>query len=216
MDDNDFVMVQYTPLQRGSHGVVGVTPFSSRVVERMKLTAGGWIFDYGHRSQGDTFLVHKADAQIMPNKFRTVASPEAQRVVRIPHKVPTPTPVPQPVTLTQTVRPTPPSMPDLSPKEFAEAKAIQEAKERAAAPFDLQTIPGVSASIARALTAAGYTTPKTIIANADSLTNISGIGPTKAALILSRAKDMSAIAQTEPPEAEMDSVMAELKKVLAE
>lgn len=63
MSDKDFEMIIYTHPNTGDHKVVGMA--TSR--------------KYGHKSKGDTFLVHKADIAVQPNYFKIII-PEAPPV----------------------------------------------------------------------------------------------------------------------------------------
>lgn len=153
--DQNFVLIEYLPLRGGSHGVIGVTTFGQKLADTMRRTNGGWVFDYGYRSRGDRFLVHVADQKAMPNVFVIVATPVAPRVTVAP------TPLPPPPT----------------------APALLEAKTLMAEPptFDLQTVPGITPILAKALLAAGYDTREKLLAG--DLTSVKGIGAAKAAAI---------------------------------
>lgn len=154
MDDN-FVLIEYQPLRGGSHGVLGTTTFGQRLVDNMRRTNRGWIFDYGYRSRGDRFLVHRADQSAQPNIFVLVKSPLAPP----PTAAPAPPP-PAPVALTEQTEPG--------------VKATPAPLRK----FNLLAMPGVTEQIAQALEQAGWTTPEALL-EAD-LTTIKGIGKAKA------------------------------------
>ncbi len=56
MNDEDFVMVDYTSKNIGTHTVVGA---ASKI-------------DYGYRQGGDRFLVHKSDIKVSPHLFKPI------------------------------------------------------------------------------------------------------------------------------------------------
>lgn len=161
MSDSDFVMVEYSPARGGDHGVVGIAVFSNKTYPNMRKVAGGWVFDYGHRTKGDRFLVHIADQRALPDWYRLVQVPDAQRVIRV-------APTPQPVTVTAPVPARLPTEPEPAP-EVVEDK------------FDPQTLPGVSPSLAKAMLAAGFDTKQKILDG--DLTKVKGIGAAKAQAI---------------------------------
>jgi len=86
MADENFVMCEYVAARGGSHGVVGLAVFPTQIVANMRRTHGGFVFDYGHRSKGDPFLVHRADVQLMPHLFRPIPpqASGAQRTIQLP------------------------------------------------------------------------------------------------------------------------------------
>lgn len=102
VNDDVFVMAKYLSANKGDHGVVGVAQFTERiqgVKMRPKNVAGQtiWIIDYGYRSGGDTFLVHRRDLQLSPTQFEAVqgetskvALPQAPPPVRATPVTPRP------------------------------------------------------------------------------------------------------------------------------
>ena len=84
MSDENFVLIEYMPARGGSHGVVGLTVFSNKQTDNMRRVSGGWVFDYGYRTRGDKFIVHRLDQRALPDWFRMVTIPDAQRVVHLP------------------------------------------------------------------------------------------------------------------------------------
>lgn len=159
MNDEQFVLIEYRTPRRGAHGVVGLTVFGQKIAPNMRGARGGWVFDYGHRSQGDRFLVHKDDMRQMSTWFVPVQVQQATRAVQVPVQR-TATPAPKPVKL----------VPEKDEKEVV---------------FDLQSLPGVTPAIATELANAGLTTPEEIQrAGQESLEKIKGLGPVKASAIL--------------------------------
>lgn len=75
INDDDFVMARYMSLQRGAHRVIGPSGI-----------------DYGYRSGGEEFLVHKSDLQVAANKFMAVSEKQPVMTARIEN-----TPPPEPL-----------------------------------------------------------------------------------------------------------------------
>ena len=150
MSDESFVLIEYMPARGGSHGVVGLTTFSSKQTDNMRRVSGGWVFDYGYRARGDKFLVHRLDQRALPNWFRIVAVPDAQRVVRLP--VPSqPVATPPPPVIKQPEGLDLQLLPGITP---ALAKAMQDAgfdTKDAILTGDLTTVKGIGAAKASAI-----------------------------------------------------------------
>lgn len=168
MDDN-FVLIEYQPLRGGSHGVLGTTTFGQKLVDNMRRTGRGWIFDYGYRSRGDRFLVHRTDQSAQPNIFVLVSSPSAPP----PTAAPAPPP-PAPVALTEQTVPE------------SEVETIPVPPNE----FTLLSLPGVTTQMVQALEQAGWTTPEALL-EAD-LTTIKGIGKAKADSIKAYLRERAA------------------------
>jgi glycosyltransferase involved in cell wall biosynthesis len=95
--DAEMVKVEYVADMsgrdnKGQHGVVGMHTFNQPIPNiRMKNKGGGWVFDYGYRSCGEVFYVHKMDINDTPFRFRVI--PEAVIAPPVAEPVPTPEPV---------------------------------------------------------------------------------------------------------------------------
>jgi len=204
MNDDNFVMIRYSPIRRGAAGVVGITVFPSRISDKMRRVSSGWVFDYGHHSQGEVFLVHTKDIQSMPSVFVPVRAQEAQRVVRLPKSGPVPRPRPVPLT----AKPTPTKT---APTQLTTAPLTPAQEEPA--PFNLQYIPGISKTLAASMRLAGFTTPQNIVDRADELTQIQGIGPAKAKVIIAKAQEL-VIPKVLSEEEQTQSTLDEIQKIL--
>jgi hypothetical protein len=203
MPDSDFVMVEYLPARGGSHGVVGVRVFPTQIAPAMRRTSGGFVFDYGYRSRGDVFLVHVSDAQSAPSLFSPVQVTNVQPAVRLP----------QPAPQSGLAAPVQQAAPEAAPVETRHTPALPMTNPMPT-PFDPQSLPGVSAAIAARMRAAGFTSAEAVVEHADALTQISGVGATKAAAIVTRAREL--LDASRNPQPESDSVLQELSRILGE
>jgi glycosyltransferase involved in cell wall biosynthesis len=110
---------------------------------------------YGYRSGGSTMLVHRQDIAAQPHLFIPIQTPPEVQVT-----------IPQ-------VQPEPPK------------PIIAEPEEEAVRDLDLQTLPGVTPSIARNMQLSGLVSEEIILrAGYDGLVAVSGIADTRAKMIL--------------------------------
>jgi glycosyltransferase involved in cell wall biosynthesis/predicted flap endonuclease-1-like 5' DNA nuclease len=91
VNDDAFVMARYLSANKGEHGVVGVAQFPNRIpgIKMIPRNVQGqtvFIIDYGYRSGGDRFLVHRRDLRLSPTQF--AADQEETAKVVLPHAAP--------------------------------------------------------------------------------------------------------------------------------
>lgn len=168
--DGEMDMVRYMHPNRGDHPVYGV------VTRKF----------YGNRRGAgvETFLVHRSDIAAQPHYFVVVSAETAP-----PAPAVKPPPPPQP--LSGPVEMTPPVVVEekevlageTPPPEVAR-RVLNDAK------FDLQTLPGVTPAIARAMAGASLVSAERILeTGTDGLLKVKGIGQMKAEMILAYIKD---------------------------
>jgi predicted flap endonuclease-1-like 5' DNA nuclease len=157
--DNDTILIVLADGNRGQHKIVG--------------GATGKV--YGYRSDGEKFYIHKNDYSARPGSFRII---EETKVVD---------------TAPQATPPPPPKIVHEKPVEVETAVSAESlpvvkqltTEESLPETFDLQTLPGVSADIARQLNAEGIFFPEDIMeAGVEALTRIKGIGDARAKNII--------------------------------
>lgn len=139
--------------------------FTPNYIGRRKLIGMATKTSYGsHRRPGDRFLVHKADIAAQPHLFKQIRD----HITDIPEDR-KPAPKPQPL----------PS----APERIAESVTAmrQAVKEQ---PFDLQSLPGINASVARELAKVAKTKADVVALGEDGLKAVSGIGVAKAKAII--------------------------------
>lgn len=164
MNDEAFVKVRYTHPNIGDHRVVGA---STRI-------------DYGYRSGGDIFLVHKDDIKLAPHLFLPIEVEPGK--VEPPKAEPVITPEPEPIMV--------------SVKEATVSVLEQEissVEDTVVAPvvfqFDAYALPGVSEAIAKDILDSGISSYDGLVkTGVDGLMAIKGIGKAKAELIIKYAK----------------------------
>lgn len=165
MKDANFVMVKYLHPNRGKHRVIGPATKTN----------------YGYRMGGGTesFLVNRQDVQAAPHLFSEI-TPTPIPVAR-PAAVPTPPP-PARVPPTIAQEPPTPPVPAMEAKPWAEPMASK-------VPLDLQSLPGITPSIAKAFETDGINTLDAILnTGEEGLQKFKGIGPSRAKAILTAAK----------------------------
>lgn len=163
IDERDFVKVKYLHPNKGSHGVVGSHPFPNKVEGLQMWNRGdGWIIDYGYRSGGTVFTVHRKDAEGQPHIFQIIEEPQV--VIHPARSTPAP------------------SIP------IAPPPVLREARVR----LDLQTLPGMTAEITAQLEADGITTKEKILElGAKGLQKYKGVGPSKGKMIVEAIQAMN-------------------------
>jgi glycosyltransferase involved in cell wall biosynthesis len=175
--DNDFVEADYISPNRGSHHLVGHAVFSTRIGDLPMVAArnvNGFRLDYGYRAGGERFLVHRKDVQAAPPLFVQVSIIRAEEPQ---------TNTPPPVSITELPQ---------APAEPEHESLDMIAPDEELTPFTLQKLPGISATIAEALSDRGVRTLRDIIAlGDDGLQTIRGIGGAWAAAIMEAAKKQS-------------------------
>ena len=189
MRDDDYVQAQYIG-KRGNHQVTGGFIFPERLPGMKMINRGrGWSIDYGPRiSRGRILLVHRADIQAMPGRFIPV--PEDLAATAPP---PQKEPLPAPERITGALEPllpqddiverdaTPP------PTDWRQNIATDVIAEQS---FDFQRLPGVGPSLAQQFIERGLMTKRDVLAlGVDGLTAFSGVGETKAKLIIRALED---------------------------
>lgn len=161
--DTDVVLVLYSPNRRGDHRVTG--PATKR--------------DYGYRNEGDRFYVLQQDQKLMPDVFRIVVEDKTREQAPVE-----PPPAPELVAGAAIEERA------LFPKDDERAPEILSEIEQDL-PFDLQTIPGISAQVAMQLQAMGAHTLEDVVKlGKDTLMQVKGLGPSRAAAILKYADDL--------------------------
>jgi predicted flap endonuclease-1-like 5' DNA nuclease len=203
MNDSDFVMITYQPGRRGTHGVIGVAVFQNRIATNMAHVRGGWVFNYGYRSEGDRFLVHRNDVAQAKSLFMPVETQQAVRKIQVPTAQASQPPAP--AQHSPQVQSEPP---------VAETKPASPPEPTPEPVFDPQILPGVTPMIAERLLESGYDSLEKIAASGEELQDISGIGPAKLELILEAARGMLEQAEAEP--ASEEAVLSEIAKMLGE
>lgn len=164
MNDNDMVLVTYNNPNRGQHKVVGATTG----------------IRYGYRVGGgvERFYVHKNDIASHPDWF----SPYNPAPVIIDQPKSEPPPPPEVIE--------PPK--ELDFIETKPASSIVETMKPIDKPDDLQAIPGITVSIAKALNEKGIKTYAEVVELGEAgLLHISGVGEKRAYAIYNRAKKLS-------------------------
>jgi hypothetical protein len=170
MSDQDFVRVKYIHPNQGTHGVSGQFKFPNMLdVAGMRLgmrnVGDGFIIDYGFRKGGDTFLVHKRDAEVS-HLFQEVQT-AAGGVFNPPQPAAQPTPTPEVI--------------------------VREARVPVAQldELDLQLLPGISNENARQLEANGITTKSQVLElGVPGLKKYPGIGEIRAKAIIDAINHM--------------------------
>jgi hypothetical protein len=170
VSDSDFVMVEYLHPNKGTHGVSGQFKFPNMLdVAGMRLgmrnVGDGFIIDYGFRKGGETFLVHKRDAEVS-HLFREVQT-AGGGVFDPPPRPTDPTPAPEII--------------------VREARVpIAQLDE-----LDLQLLPGISNVNARQLEADGITTKSQVLElGVPGLKKYPGIGEIRAKAIIDAINHM--------------------------
>lgn len=165
-NDDDYVMVQYTHPNLGVHGVVGANTKTN----------------YGYRSGGEQFLVHKADIAAQPQFYRPITSPVfAHRPTTIVESPP-----PPPV-----LKAEPPLVAKPMVTELEESHPVpQDIQRQITDELDLQLLPGVTPTIERGLKAAGFTTAAAILdAGVEGLTQVKFVGDARAQAVYDYVKE---------------------------
>lgn len=180
--DGDFLMCRYMHPNRGCHSVVGPTvfdqPFPGRQMRRVK---NGYAFYYGQRAGGgtETFLVHRADAEMQPGWFKPIEDVVSGLVDLPKRKAPVP-PVPERIKLGMRAAVEAPPPPQTATDEV---ETLLKAK--AERPFDPQLIPGVGKKAARLMVETGIQSEADLMAlGSEGLQKFDGVGKTKAQLIM--------------------------------
>lgn len=180
MNDQDFVKVKYLHPNRGSHGLVGTNAFPNRIEGmQMKNRGDGWIIDYGYRSGGTVFTIHRIDAEAQSHLFHIIES-SLGRIVREPRPDPTPTPAPTPVPIAV-------SEPTAIAQEPQSVPVIRDARipPDGDGHIDLQLLPGMTGEISAQLEAAGIQTKEKILElGVKGLQDYRGVGPAKGKMII--------------------------------
>jgi hypothetical protein len=160
--DTDFIMVKYTTQNTGDHNVLGAS------------IIGGKHINYGYRSGGDIFLVHKSDVALQPNLFQPVEmeTPLAAKPVRdVPKE--------DPVVIDK-------SVPDLSKEAEAEPEAVEAKPSTGYQPIPLEKF--LTEAMATRMKENGMESAQEISdAGLGVLTGMKGIGTSRAQLILDAA-----------------------------
>ena len=170
MNDDDFVRAKYLHPNQGTHQVSGQYRFPEQLNFGelrlgMKNVGDGFIIDYGYRKGGETFLVHKRDAD-MSHLFQEI-QPESSGVFNPPQPPSTSAPIPETI--------------------IREARIPVALRDE----LDLQLLPGISDKIALLLTNDGISTKTQVLElGVDGLKKYTGIGEVKAKSIIEAIKQM--------------------------
>ena len=218
-NDEDFVMCRLMDRHRGDHRVIGAHLFPSNIGPfPMRRLKDGWKFDYGTRVSGDRLKVHKLDID-ETNIFEPVQD-DVAALAQVPRRRAVIPPRPEPL-LGAYVVPEPVQVLDesqavaqVSSAGITEMTELGDRLPLQAEPepprFALQTVPGITAEIARQMEADGVDSAEKIVAlGVDGLKKYKGIGPTKAETILAAAQ--THLSQRREPPRNMD---AELEALL--
>lgn len=135
---------------------------------------------YGYRGGGEKFLVHRDDVAAQPNIFRPIAV-EATA----PSKAPLPPPPPKPVSPVAVEKAS--EVIGLASQSLEQATVL-EVETEDTEEFDLTLVPGITPEIAGSLQAKGVQSLADLIKlGASGLTQIKGIGPSRADAIITYA-----------------------------
>lgn len=182
MQDENMVMCVYRSPNRGQHNVTGN---ATRI-------------NYGHRSAGERFLVHEADIRARPQDFVPVE--ELAPAAAPPPPAPAPAPAPPPQTEPapqEAAAPAEAIEPDTEAfevdREFEDVPEgqIQRPEVDHDEPIDLQSLPGITTAIQEEMEARDIATVGDILElGVEGLTEIRGIGDSKAATIIGYVKNL--------------------------
>jgi len=186
--DSDWILCDYAHPNRGHHMVYGGSEFNYPIEGVKMMKRGGkYKINYGYRGGGARFLVHRLDLRVASHLFLPVGkasiAPKAQKQpLQAPKTVAPATPT------AQNIAPAPPPPP---PKPVVESvqgnvqEVVQEVIQGPAQPFDLQSLPGISASLAQQLIANNIRSAEDVLAQGeDGLMKYRGIGLKRAEMIL--------------------------------
>jgi hypothetical protein len=175
MSDEAYLLTEYTHPNRGQHQVTGAITRTN----------------YGYRSGGEKFLVHRDDIQAQPMYFRVVQLdniPVPKSEIQAPPPPPNVAPAPEPPA------PVVEAVPEQAEEVQTESIPRDLLAESEAAPpkiigeydvIDLDTIPGVTSPIAKAMIENGMTTARAIMdSGLEGLQTLKGVGPNRAQVIL--------------------------------
>lgn len=175
MNDNDYVLILYTHPNRGKHGVIGAATKKN----------------YGYRSGGEQFLVHKDDIRAQPQFYRAIQKAEA-----IKFSTPTPAAPPPPRPKFEVVPPVQEPVPPTVPVPvMAEGDTVRETVVQSSKPkniVDLGLLPGVTPAIEKNLRAAGIITKEDFLkAGVDGLVEVKYVGLARAEAIMEYINGLS-------------------------
>ena len=172
IDERDFVKVKYLHPNRGSHGVIGTTAFPNRIEGlQMKNKGDGWYIDYGYRSGGTVFTIHRSDAEAQSHLYY-ILDDTPRGVVNEP-------------------RPMRPATPPPAIVEHRAAPVIREDRIPVDGKVDLQLLPGMTAEIVQQLELDGISTKDQILKlGVEGLKNYRGVGDKKGKMIIEAIKAM--------------------------
>lgn len=142
--DDNYILVEYIHPGKGDHQVQGAV---TRV-------------NYGYRSSGDRFLVHREDIEAHPQWFKEIdPHPQPPRVQRQPLAAPTSLNGDTPKVPIETSSPETEEVSVLGPEVKPEVPP-----RKLFTNMDIETLPGISPEIAKNLRAAGIDTKEAILA----------------------------------------------------
>ena len=171
LQDEDLVRVRYASPKRGAHKVVGP---STRIV-------------YGYRSGGDMMFVHQDDITLMPHLFQPIKQDIKVETPTVETPPPTPVEAPTPTPLTIPVQEV---VPDETPPPHVEVQLRAPEPIASDTKLNLQTLPGITNTIALAMQAKGWDSMEAIAGlSVADLQSISGIGQKRAEAILAFVND---------------------------
>ena len=194
--DRDMILVNYTSPNRGDHLVIGHAVFSVPIQIqgiRMERTKFGFQINYGYHAGGSRITVHRDELIAAPHLFQSVRNSVPEIQIASQRRAPAP-PAPTPiedVAIEAMAHPMPASARQILEQEL-------EGNEQPLRPIkkDLQTLPGVSADIAKQLKEEGVDTPEDILVlGIDGLKELKGVGDKRAGMIISAIQARTKSAQ---------------------
>jgi glycosyltransferase involved in cell wall biosynthesis/predicted flap endonuclease-1-like 5' DNA nuclease len=167
MNDADWVTVELIDGNVGQHPM-GKGVFTGK--------------DYGQRSHGERFLMHREDMKARPGKFREVAEVAPVPTVTEKQEAPDPQPVAgAEAKVAGAEVKVAYNIPDANGDLLTENTKVTPAPGAKERPFDLQTIPGITSTIAQRLKDAGIDSMEDLAAMSfDDLMAVKGIAEARA------------------------------------
>jgi len=210
----EFVKCKFTPPWRGDRRIIGQTIFEQEVGDYVMIRVTrpgrhGYSFNYGYRSPGEVFYVHRKDVELTPGWFEPV-SRAAPPVISLPIPATVQPEAPAPIegaSVSWTIEP--PPFVFKEPEGFSaeiesesedaseHALGLQPEQPMPKREFDPQLLPGVTLNVAEQMRAAGIGSLDDVLAlGVEGLQEFSGVGKVKAEVILSSTQELKAQMET--------------------